>query len=410
MSISETGPSPSTGDSFWLNRRRLVAYPVIIIFAYLVSAAVWVSLGSGGIDPVEKPYGYDFMTFWAASKLSLEGRPEAAYDAQAMVAIQAEAVEGNTTVSYWHYPPTFQLLSLPLAFLPYFAAYFFWIIPTSLFALNMIWRLGRRSEAVWLFAAAPAFFINSFHGQTAALITGLFAGFILYAPTRPVLAGIFLGLLTFKPHLGVLVPVILLLSGQWVVFGSATVTALVFAGLSVLAFGVDLWAVFFENFTFVRELLEAGMTPWHKMPTVFGAVAIIGVPPSIAFALHGVVAVIVALLTFWVWSHKVDRRLGWALLISASLLISPYMFDYDLLLLLLPVGFLAFYGLERGWMKWEREILVLAWAFPFVLGAITETLFLPTGPAASLLVFGAALRRAVLEIRAGSTRPAVAAG
>ncbi len=398
MTTATTFPEPNETGGHWLTRRRLGIYPICFVIGYALMVVVWYSLGGVSVDAEGKPYGSDFITFWTASELGLEGTPEAAFDVKTITDRQSAVAPGTTHFYLWHYPPTFQLITLPLALVPYFLSYILWVILTGAFALGMVWRATRDRYAVWLFLAAPAFFVNFLHGQTAVLVTALFLGVVWAMPKRPLLAGVFLGLLTIKPHFGVLIPVALLLARQWSVFASAAVTTLLFAGLTVLVFGHDLWGIFFDNLGTVRLLVQDGVTPWEKMPTVFAAVSVLGAPQSVAYAIHGVVAAAAAVTVFWVWSLEVDRRLVWAVLIPATLLISPYMFDYDLTLLLIPMGLIAYHAKERGWAPWEREMLVAAWLFPLVSAYVIDNLSLPIGPLPTLVLLALAMRRVRDEV------------
>ena len=67
-------------DAPWLNRRRLVAYPKLFLFVYVVSAVVWLMRGRGLIDPAGHPVGADFIDPWSASWLTIHGSPSAVYN------------------------------------------------------------------------------------------------------------------------------------------------------------------------------------------------------------------------------------------------------------------------------------------------------------------------------------------
>src|SRR5262245_11392823 len=112
-----------SGD--WVTRERLSVYPRIFLGLYVIIGALWVALSVDLIDAKGKPLGYDFITFWSASDVALEGRPAEAYDHAKLFAAQQKAVPAltNEVVFLWHYPPTFHLLALPLALVPYLWSY-----------------------------------------------------------------------------------------------------------------------------------------------------------------------------------------------------------------------------------------------------------------------------------------------
>ncbi len=58
-------------------RRRAVAYSKIVVLAFAIIASAWVCAGDVLNDPRAKPFGSDFVTFWAASSLAFCGTPAA---------------------------------------------------------------------------------------------------------------------------------------------------------------------------------------------------------------------------------------------------------------------------------------------------------------------------------------------
>ena len=115
-------------DADWLNRPRAVGYGRIFLAVSVLAVVVWTALSSHGIDLYGRPLGTDFKSFWAASQLALQGRPAAAYDPRLHGAAEL-AMFGGRSLGYaaFFYPPLFLLVCLPLALLPYFAALVVWI-------------------------------------------------------------------------------------------------------------------------------------------------------------------------------------------------------------------------------------------------------------------------------------------
>src|SRR5690606_18428597 len=128
---------------------------------------------------------------------------------------------------------------------------------------------------------------------------------------------------------------------------SAAATSLAFCAAAWLAFGIEPWKAFIANFGLVREVLESGFLPWSKIPSVFVGIASLGVPQPLAYAVHIAVALALAGATLWAWRRPGDQKLKVALAVPAILAVSPYCFDYDLVLLALPIGILADYARRR---------------------------------------------------------------
>ena len=114
----------------WLRAEHLKIAATILIVAYPVTIVGWGVMSPDLATMAGIPFGSDFITFWAASHLALTGEPAAAFDMARIVAAEKIAVPANDGIFLWHYPPSFQLVILPLSLLPYLAAYFLWTLTT----------------------------------------------------------------------------------------------------------------------------------------------------------------------------------------------------------------------------------------------------------------------------------------
>ena len=156
----------------WLTRQRLTVYPRMILALYAIVGVLWIALSVDSIDSKGKPLGYDFITFWSASDLALEGRPADAYDHAKLIVSQRKAVPALTdeVIFLWHYPPTFQLLTLPLALVPYLLSFALFVGLTFVLYLAAMRGLVTvpqeyRSGFWWLLLAFPGVFINIFQDR-----------------------------------------------------------------------------------------------------------------------------------------------------------------------------------------------------------------------------------------------------
>lgn len=392
-------------DGHWLTADRLKIYPIIFLVVFILAAGVWALLSNDLIDPGGKPIGTDFITFWAASDLALAGRPEAAFDLQQIFEAERGAVAGLTDTFAWHYPPTFQLIVMPLAALPYILSYLAWTGLTMVAYVGVVRKLASTPQAIWLILAFPATFVNFGHGQTGFLTTALFGGAILLLERRPIAAGILIGLLSFKPHFGILIPIALISGGYWRTFFAAAVTTILFALLSAAVLGLEPWLAFHDNLPVVRHILEEGGIPWEKMPGLFIALRLLGVGAGAAYMMQALLALGVAGTVAWVWWKRPSVPLGAAVLVSGALLVTPYAFDYDLVLLAIPIALLARDGYLRGWYRYEREILVAAWLIPFAAPAIAASTGLQIGFLCLGALFFVSVRRAITSRRTQVGQP-----
>ena len=243
----------------------------------------------------------------------------------------------------------------PFALLPYVAAYLLWVTVTFLVYAAVIRKLAPQPQTVLLLMAFPGAFLNFFHGQTAFVTAALFGGAMLLLERRPVLAGILIGLMSYKPHFGVLIPLALLCGRHWQAFFAAAVTTVVFAGASALALGIEPWIAFWNNVPLAREVFEDGLIRWGKLPTLYASLRLAGAGVSVAYGLHILLALMVAGTVAWIWWRKPPLPLRAAVLVTGSLLVTPYMFDYDFAILAIPVALIAMDGYTRGWLPYEPD-------------------------------------------------------
>jgi arabinofuranan 3-O-arabinosyltransferase len=334
----------------------------------------------------------DFVNVWSAGKLVLEGHPALAYDwdiqKQVQVAVLGQSYPGNFA---WHYPPPFLLVAGLLALFPYAVAYIGWAAISLVPYLAVMRAIVGRPFGLLLGAAFPVVLINTLVGQNGFLTASLIGGTLYLMPTRPLLSGICLGLLSYKPQYGLLFPLVLIAASQWKVFITAGVVAVAMALGSWLAFGTESWQAFFHWMPmFSQAFLTEGRAPWGKMQSIFAVVRYFGGTEPLGWVLQWIMSGAVAVLLALMWRSRVSYPLKAAALAAGTLLITPYLFLYDLMVLAIPVAFLVRIGLTRGFERYELPALGLAAALLFfypLAGA-------PTGFVATLIVAGLIARRA----------------
>ena len=191
-------------------------------------ALVWIYLSHGMVSPGGKPLGGDFIAFWSASWLALQGHAADAYQVARIVEAHKGVAPTLETINLWPYPPTFFLLIWPLALLPYPLAYALFMLLTFAGLAVVVYRIAPRRETLVLLLAFSGVFINAINGQNGFLTASMLGLGLLSLERRPWLAGVCFGLLTLKPHLGLLLPLALLCSGSWkTIFTAALVAVLV---------------------------------------------------------------------------------------------------------------------------------------------------------------------------------------
>ena len=368
------------------------AIPPALLIACLVLCVINASLLQSGYFAHwwifdEKGLGIptDFVNVWSAGRLVLDGHPALAYDwdiqKQVQVAVLGQSYDGNFA---WHYPPPFLFVAALLALFPYGVAYFGWAAVSLVPYLAVVRAIVGRSFGLLLAAAFPVVFTNALVGQNGFLTASLIGGTLYLMPTRPVLSGICLGLLSYKPQYGLLFPLVLIAASQWKVFFTAGIVAVLIASLSWLAFGSESWQAFFHWMPmFSQAFLPEGRAPWGKMQSIFALVRYFGGTEQLAWICQWIMTGAVAVLLALMWrSRSVSYALKAASLAAGALLITPYLFLYDLMVLAIAVAFLARVGLDHGFARKELPALGLV----AILLMIYPLLGAPTGFGATLIV------------------------
>jgi alpha-1,2-mannosyltransferase len=393
----------------WLTAARARGYSLILLGMCAIAMFGWIAVSDGLIDRNGKPIGSDFSSFYAAGSLVLDGRANDVYD-MALHYAREQQIFGAATPYYgWLYPPIFLLVATPLALMPYPLALAVWQISTFALYLSIIGVIVRRMRQrgmvigpIWLPIAAgfPAVFVNLGHGQNGFLTAGLFGAALLALPTRPLISGVLFGLLAYKPQFALIVPVALLVAGQWRTVVAAGITVMALVAVTSLAFGADLWLAFAASTETSRKLLlEGGDVGFEKLQSVFAAVRMWGGGIPLAYAVQGVASAAAVCGTAWVWRLSSDRDLKGALLIIATLLASPHVLDYDLMMLAPAIAFTVSAGIAGGFRDYEISVLAAAWIVPLLSRSSAGVTGIPLGLLVLLALYAVTLRRAAADSR-----------
>ncbi len=117
-----------------------------------------------------------------------------------------------------------------------------------------------------------------------------------------------------------------------------------------------------------------------------------------AYAAQTALTLAVAGSLVWLWRSPAAVELKAAALACACLLTTPYVLDYDLVVLAIAIAFLVRLGLANGFRDYELSVLSLAWAAPLFTRAIAGAIGLPLGFIAMLMLYGLTLRRAAADL------------
>lgn len=311
-----------------------------------------------------QPAGLDFLPLWTVARID----PARAYDFAYVTAQQAWLYVGDPRP--FIYPPS------ALPFLRPFGALPFWVAYPAFVAMGgalFLWA-SRRLGADWrLLILPPPILLVALAGQVTFLIGGLVTA-ALTLKNRPLLAGVLLGVAgAIKPQMLVLLPLALIVERNWRTFVTTGATAALIA-LGAVLLGGDwgAWLAALPRFTALvaadRGLVATTLTP-------FAAWGVASLVVTVPIAAAGV----------WLAFRRGEAAHRVLALLGGALLVSPYVMNYEIALLVPAV--LALGGLAL-------------WTFPFWLALM----FFPYGPtplivAMALLFVSLAARSRGIELR-----------
>ena len=330
------------------------------------------------ILPLPIPPYLDFQVIYHADMGLLRGIPVYDHTGQVeMIARIANVQPGQVYVLPFPYPPWVALATLPLAFLPITTAARLWFGLNLLMLFASVWLLTdgwAARKRLTSFVVAAVFW---------PVLGSLFVGQYIF----PVLLGAALwahavrkehaartaaasALLTFKPHLGALI----LLAGIFYLwrrrddFGHRALICILLAGSFLFALG------FLADRAWPVDYLHS-LSIFRGDPGVASCRLCAGLPVALVSLFNGrsslapapwFGSIILVLLLFWLGSFRRamlrDPHAIITVSILATLLSSPYLLNYDFVLLLAPFFFLA--GGEHTPLEWSS--MVVAYLIPFI--------------------------------------------
>ena len=117
----------------------------------------------------------------------------------------------------------------------------------------------------------------------------------------------------------------------------------------------------------------------------------------LAYALQGVVTVALGSTLIWLWRGTAPYPLKAAARCLATILATPYSFDYDMMVLTPAIAYIAADGLARGFGAWEKTALAASWLAPLVARSVAHATLIPIGVLAILAAFILLLRRSTIQ-------------
>ncbi|GGZ28204.1 glycosyltransferase family 87 protein [Asticcacaulis endophyticus] len=386
-------------DADGLTADRVRAWLQVLLVMTLAGFAIWIFSARNAIDISGKPIGSDFMSFYAAGNLALHDQAVAAWNLPRHQAAQ-DAIFGQR-LGYWafFYPPPFLLICLPFALVPYGWAVCLWLTSTTAAAIITLKRWASTFAdthrlGVLPFLAFPALWINIGNGQNAGLTTAIMTGGFMCLNRRPLLAGAIWGLLVIKPQMGLALPFILAAAGRWKAFAATGVSAIIYGLITTAILGSDSWGAFMDASSLARQTLEEGLVGHGKMQSLFAMARHWGLPSvgAYGFQLTGAITAI-TIVVMAIRKHRPTAAALAALTGAATPLLSPFLLDYDLLILALPLIWIAGEGIRTGFLPWEKAALLCGFVLPLIARTVATHLYLPISPVVIMGLLFIVMRR-----------------
>jgi hypothetical protein len=352
---------------------------IVIIFTVLIPIFLAISLWSEkSIDA----HSRDFAAYWQAGHMILSGQD--VYNSQEWVterSLQGTAPHSEPT---FQYPLPFAILMSPLGLLSVGVAFVLWMLIGEIAILISIFILftfyPKRSMLFELLVIASAFlfrptFYVIFSGQVLTeILLFITLSTYLFSKEKWLYGGLIASLTILKPSLGV---PFLILIGIWLILKKrwAAITGIASGGLLLWGVGT------LYNSHWVMDFLTIGRYSFDKyygmQTTVWGVAGLIlkASKWKVATGIVGV-CVVLAITGYFVMDKKVKDnpfRII-ATLIPAILLIAPYSWNYEQILLIIPIVYiLIILSSSHGEMKATLfSLSMISFAIIMVLIANTQ--------------------------------------
>lgn len=381
-----------------------------VFFVMLEIAVVvhggWPPPGKPWLDAEGYVFGRDFINTWMGGRSVFFGGPAPWFDAHVYNATVRQLMDVPYPEVFWSYPPHIVLFAWPFAFLPYLPAYVTWCAIGIALYLFTATRAVPRERLLFL-AVAPSAAVCVFFGQNGFFTAALLIGGMLCLDRRPVLAGVLFGLLTIKPQMGLLLPVVLVLERRWLTIASALLTATVLVVATAMLFGWSVWIEYLQKVLPQQAWLteHGGDLLFALVGSVYFGARLIHLPAGIDWAVQGLACAFAFAGVAWSYWRRRDPALSFAFFVTAIFLFTPYILNYDMVIL----GFVV--ALLRGRDDNNRAdhwLLIAVWTLPITM-MIAAVIKIPLAPIVLIAFAARLLWRLAREGRVAASAPARAA-
>lgn len=326
----------------WLTAGRVRIHGLLLAVCLWTVYAVDMST-PGLLDRNGLVKGTDFLHFYTLGTLALRGRGDLLYNLRAQAEVARELVAQAPNSLYVPlYGPQVSLFFAPFARLPYGWALMAWLAVNVLIyacCCHAVWKscpsLQAHRWTVFILAIAfPGFFHLLAWGQTSGLALLCFTlAYLALRSDQPLLAGLAIGSLIFKPQLGLAAAVVFVFAREWRVVAGAVAGASIQLAAAWLHYGREVLRIYVHALMHLRAvlpLLEPRLYQTHSLRSFWSLL----LPwPRVAFALYVICAVGALVLAIRTWRSGAQLSVRFSVLLLATVLVSPHLTVYDLVIL-----------------------------------------------------------------------------
>ncbi len=352
--------------------QRLMGFVVVILLA--TPSLIYSYYGYGVLFPVEGEFinrngdiaGGDFLVFYNAAVMTLEGAASAVWDHSAFEASLLNIYGEKINQLHFFNPPVALLMWAPFGLLHHIHALWLW---TALPLIILGWLIFRLTDS-WLAAGltvlSPLTTYTAVAGQTGIIYAALMAGFMLTYERHPTKAGSIAVLVAIKPHLALAMPFCLLIDRNWRALTAMAATAIMLSTIVSLVFGFDIWLSFVEGIRYHSDSFFQAANPiFDRAPSFLMLALKFGASNVVAWSIQILCCLATLLMLTLTW-RSTDDSLYRAFALALSIcLLTPKIMHYDAMVLLVPIAMLI-PRIERGTSEISLMLLaVLIWYLPF---------------------------------------------
>ena len=363
-----------------MSKKFLILLPVALVLPYALYGWVWmivIGLGyHGDFRPYNNALGWDWAIFHTAARAWYDGNFAHIYDQvwlkQALQAASLNGLRAPSVYPAFHYPPTFLLLLLPFGAFGFAASY---AVAQLLSFSGLVWALRRtigQTRQFWFLLtslwACPAAANNVMSGQSVFLIAALYVVGFGLLEAQPLLAGAALGLASFKPQIVLMVPFAFLGARNWRALTGFAASALLLALASALVFGWEIWQQWFALMLHPRHDVAYTGIEWGRMydDSVYTIAALLGASKTVANIFQATATFAAAACVYLAYRRPMANDLRFAVFLAASVVGSPHVSPYDMILLAYAATILVWKLLQEQFHPTALAIPLLAWLLPLM--------------------------------------------